>query len=92
METWGKLLQKTFWFWCGSYFYDILPNLEDEFAKQVSLEELQERADILSLHIPLDASTEYLVDENFISKMKKKFLFGQYCKRKKCENFCIGRC
>ena len=54
-------------------FYDILPNLEDEFAKQVSLEELQERADILSLHIPLDASTEYLVDENFISKMKKNF-------------------
>lgn len=54
-------------------FYDILPNLEDEFAKQVSLEELQERADILSLHIPLDVSTEYLVDENFISKMKKNF-------------------
>jgi len=54
-------------------FHDILPNLEDEFAKQVSLEELQERADILSLHIPLDASTKYLVDENFISKMKKNF-------------------
>ena len=54
-------------------FYDILQNLEDEFAKQVSLEELQERADILSLHIPLDASTKYLVDENFISKMKKNF-------------------
>ena len=54
-------------------FYDILPDLEDEFAKQVSLEELQERADILSLHIPLDASTEYLVDEGFVSKMKKNF-------------------
>ena len=66
-------------------FYDILPNLEDEFAKQVSLEELQERADILSLHIPLDASTEYLVDENFISKMKKNFYLvntarGKYVK------------
>lgn len=54
-------------------FYDILPNLEDEFAKQVSLEELQERSDILSLHIPLDASTKYLVDEGFISKIKKNF-------------------
>ena len=54
-------------------FYDILPNLEDEFAKQVSLEELQERVDILSLHIPLDASTKYLVDEGFISKIKKNF-------------------
>ncbi len=56
-------------------FHDILPNLEDEFAKQVSLEELQQEADILSLHIPLDASTKYLVDEEFISKMKKKFYF-----------------
>ena len=54
-------------------FHDILPNLEDEFAKQVSLEELQERVDILSLHIPLDASTKYLVDEGFISKIKKNF-------------------
>ncbi len=54
-------------------FHDILPDLEDEFAKQVSLEELQEHADILSLHIPLDASTEYLVDDSFISKMKKNF-------------------
>lgn len=54
-------------------FHDILPNLEDKFAKQVSLEELQERVDILSLHIPLDASTKYLVDEGFISKIKKNF-------------------
>ena len=56
-------------------FHDILPNLEDEFATQVSLEELQQEADILSLHIPLDASTKYLVDEEFISKMKKNFYF-----------------
>ena len=35
-------------------FHDILPGLEDEFATQVSLEELQKNADILSLHIPLD--------------------------------------
>ena len=66
-------------------FYDILPNLEDEFAKQVSLEELQERADILSLHIPLDASTEYLVDENFISKMKKNFYLVNTARGKNVE-------
>lgn len=56
-------------------FYDILPNLSDEFAKQVSLENLQEKADILSLHIPLTEKTHYLIDENFISKMKKNFYF-----------------
>ncbi len=56
-------------------FYDILPDLGDEFATQVSLETLQKEADILSLHIPLDESTEYIVDEDFISKMNKNFYF-----------------
>ena len=56
-------------------FHDLLPNLQDEFAEQVSLEKLQQEADILSLHIPLDSSTKYLVDEDFISKMKKNFYF-----------------
>lgn len=54
-------------------FHDILPNLSDEFATQVSLDELQKRADILSLHIPLTNETNYLIDENFISKMEKNF-------------------
>lgn len=56
-------------------FHDILPDLEDEFATQVSLETLQKEADILSLHIPLDESTRYLVDESFISEMNKNFYF-----------------
>ena len=56
-------------------FHDILPNLSDEFATQVSLEELQKRADILSLHIPLTEETHYLVNEEFISKMEKNFYF-----------------
>lgn len=56
-------------------FHDILPNLSDEFATQVSLEELQKRADVLSLHIPLTDETHYLVDEDFISKMEKNFYF-----------------
>ena len=36
---------------------------------------MQKEADILSLHIPLDESTKYLVDESFISKMNKNFYF-----------------
>lgn len=56
-------------------FHDILPNLSDEFATQVSLEELQKRADVLSLHIPLTDETHYLVDEEFISKMENNFYF-----------------
>lgn len=56
-------------------FHDILPNLSDEYATQVSLEELQKRADILSLHIPLTNETNYLIDEEFISKMENNFYF-----------------
>lgn len=56
-------------------FYEILPDLSDEYAAQVSLKELQERADILSLHIPLTPETHYLIDEVFISKMEKDFYF-----------------
>lgn len=56
-------------------FYDILPDLSDEYATQVSLREFQERADILSLHIPLTPETHYLIDEVFISKMEKDFYF-----------------
>lgn len=55
--------------------YDILPDLSDEYATQVSLKELQERADILSLHIPLTRETHYLIDDVFISKMEKDFYF-----------------
>lgn len=56
-------------------FHDILPNLSDEFATQVSLDELKKQADILSLHIPITDDTFHLIDEKFISEMKKDFYF-----------------
>ena len=62
-------------FGCKTIFYDIKPNLSDEFASQVSLQELQENSDILSLHTPLTEDTLYMIDEEFISKMKKNFYF-----------------
>ena len=62
-------------FGCKTIFYDIKPNLSDEFATQASLQELQENADILSLHTPLTEDTLYMINEEFISKMKKNFYF-----------------
>ena len=53
-------------------FYDILPNLSDEFASQVSLQELQQRADVTSLHIPLTRETHKMINENFILKLAHK--------------------
>lgn len=72
----GKATAKRFsGFGCKVIFHDILPDLSDEFATQVSLRQLKEQADILSLHIPLTEQTRYLIDEKFISEMKKDFYF-----------------
>lgn len=53
--------------------YDIKENVGDQNAKQVSLEELQQKADVLSLHLPWTPQTDKLVNTSFISKFKKNF-------------------
>ncbi|MCI3937364.1 2-hydroxyacid dehydrogenase [Chryseobacterium aahli] len=72
-------------FGCKVIFHDILPGLSDEFATQVSLEELKENAEVLSLHIPLTDSTNYLVDAEFISEMKNDFYFVNTARGKNVE-------
>ncbi len=52
-------------------FHDILPHLSDEFATQVSLEQLQKDSDIISLHLPETPETYHLVDEHFFGATKK---------------------
>lgn len=60
-------------FGCDVIFYDILPNLSDEFATQVSLEEFQNKAEVISLHVPITDETYHMIDADFISKMKNPF-------------------
>ncbi|SEP73573.1 2-hydroxyacid dehydrogenase [Flavobacterium urocaniciphilum] len=55
--------------------YDILPNVGDENAKQVSLHELQQKADVLSLHIPWTPETDKMVNAEFINQFEKPFWF-----------------
>jgi D-3-phosphoglycerate dehydrogenase len=55
--------------------YDILPNVGNENAKQVSLQELQQQADVLSLHIPWTLETDKMVNSNFINSFAKPFWF-----------------
>ena len=54
-------------------FYDIKQNLNDDFAQQVSLEVLQENAEILSLHIPESKETSGMINEKFINQMQNPF-------------------
>ena len=49
--------------------YDVFPN-PDAGLEYVSLEELLERSDIISLHCPLTEETNHLIREETIGKMK----------------------
>ena len=55
--------------------FDILPNKGNEFAKQVSLEDLFEQADVVSLHTPQTPETMQMINAVFISNFKKPFYF-----------------
>ncbi|MGO2358122.1 2-hydroxyacid dehydrogenase [Mesonia sp.] len=58
---------------CEVIFYDLKEGIANEDAQQVSLQELQERAEVLSLHTPLTRLTENMIDSDFIASFKKPF-------------------
>jgi D-3-phosphoglycerate dehydrogenase len=53
--------------------FDILNDVGDANAQQVSLKELQEKADVLSLHIPWTPDTDKMLNKNFINAFVKPF-------------------
>lgn len=53
--------------------YDIKEEVADENCKQVTLKELQEKADVLSLHTPQTELTKNMVNFEFINSFKKPF-------------------
>ncbi len=53
--------------------YDIKDNVGDENCKQVSLKELQRKADVLSLHTPETPLTLNMINTDFINQFKNPF-------------------
>jgi len=53
--------------------FDIKENVGDKNCKQVSLKELQQKADILSLHTPETSLTINMINTDFINQFKKSF-------------------
>lgn len=47
----------------------------DQYAREVSMEEIVKHSDVLSLHIPLTAETKGLVDEEYLFHFKKPIFF-----------------
>lgn len=55
--------------------YDILPGVEDQNARQVTLDEFQQKVDIVSLHTPWTPETDKMINTNFINAFAKPFWF-----------------
>ncbi len=55
--------------------YDIKPGVSDENARQVELAELQEKADVVSLHTPWTPETNRMINSDYINCFKKPFWF-----------------
>lgn len=47
----------------------------DEFAKEVSMEEIVRQSDALSLHVPLTSETRQMVNEEYLFHFRKPFFF-----------------
>ncbi len=58
---------------CEVICYDIKENVGDTNAVQVSLNELFEKTDVLSLHTPQTELTQKMINKDFISRFKKSF-------------------
>lgn len=70
-NTGSSVAVKLSGFGCKVIAYDKYKDeAESAFASFVSLEELLQHSDVLSLHVPLTAETHQMVDDGFISKMK----------------------
>ena len=52
---------------------DIIENISDGYAEQVSIDEIQSKCDIISLHTDLNKLSKHLVNTQFIDNCKKPF-------------------
>lgn len=53
--------------------YDILENVEDQYARQVDWKTLLAECEVISLHIPQTELTRGMIDKEFISSMANPF-------------------
>jgi D-3-phosphoglycerate dehydrogenase len=58
---------------CTVLCYDILEEVGDGNATQVSLKTLQDMADVVSLHTPWTPLTDKMINSNFIAQFEKPF-------------------
>jgi len=57
----------------NTLFYDLKPNLKNEFAKEVSLKKIKEMSDVISIHTSLTKEAFQIINTKFINECKKPF-------------------
>ena len=72
-NTGKSFAQKLSGFTVKTLCYDILDNVGDKFARQVSLEKLQSQCEVISLHIPQTPQTLGMINNKFIANMTHPF-------------------
>jgi D-3-phosphoglycerate dehydrogenase / 2-oxoglutarate reductase len=71
-NTGSAFAKKLSGFDCESLAYDkYKKDFSNNYVTETDLASIFEKADIISLHIPYNAETEYLVNSNFIQSFKK---------------------
>ncbi|UOY08405.1 2-hydroxyacid dehydrogenase [Muricauda sp. SCSIO 64092] len=55
--------------------YDIIGGVGDENARQVGILELQQKSDVISLHVPLTESSNGMINREFINAFHNPFWF-----------------
>jgi D-3-phosphoglycerate dehydrogenase len=69
-----ELAAKLHIFGCEVLAYDkYLKDFTDDIVKEVNLKELQQKSDVITLHVPLNESSKYMVDQGFINGVSKPF-------------------
>ena len=72
-KTGKSFARKLLGFNCNVIFNDLKKDLEDEYAKPVTISELKEKSDVISIHTDLNKLSHHLINEKFISDCKKPF-------------------
>ena len=68
--------EKLIGFQCKILAYDKYKNnFQSKYVKESSMVDIFKNADILSIHIPLNNETKYLIDDSFFNTFSKKIFF-----------------
>ena len=64
----------------------------DQYAREVSMEEIVKHSDVISFHIPLTAETNGMVNDEYLFHFKKPIFLINTSRGKVIKNSCCAKC